>query len=287
MLITLLLLGPPAWGQVPQQTAVTSTDPAPSLEQERASLERLRENNLSLSRDIAGRLSGLQAQDVDLPMVEQARVEVEAARLQEEELQAQLAAARERIDSLQKSLFELQGQEQLLQNPARDDEDSAQRAQQLQALGRSLAQRRDELEQAQQQRDILQEHLRLVQQRLALLKQWQAQVDTLYRRQQELSRQQAQQALAEALQQQRQAHLARAVVLAQKLAKQRDGLSEARQQRLETEIRILEEKADLLQLQIRLAKLDNDLQDLAALAEAVAADSQALGAALVRLRSLR
>jgi chromosome segregation ATPase len=116
-----------------------------TLEANRVAIERMREELLAQSTEISRRLASLQVGDVTEAIVEQAQVDTEAARLRQQELQAEIAGTERRIKELEQSIRDLEAREQLLRNPARAEEDVATRAEQLERTRQALAELRSEL----------------------------------------------------------------------------------------------------------------------------------------------
>ncbi len=238
-----------------------------TLEEERRAIERLREEVTAQATELARQLETIQPEAVNAALVEQARLDVESAQLRRDELQVEVANAERRIKEVERTLRELEAQEQLLRNPARPGEDPVSRAEQLGRLQRRLDQQRAELELERGHLTNLGARLELVRQRLGLLQQWQSRLDEIYRRVQERSLREAQEDIEGRLQRERQTQLNRASALTRRLETDRDTLSPARRSRLETEIRVAEERANLLQAEIRLVGIDNVLSRLEALLE--------------------
>lgn len=258
-----------------------------ALEENRVAIERMREELLAQSTEISRRLATLQVGDVTEAMVEQARVDTKAARLRQQELQAEIAGTERRIKELEQSIRDLEAREQLLRNPARAEEDAATRAEQLERTRQALAELRSESMLENQHLENLRNRLELVAMRLSLAEQWQSRVEDFYQIQQEQIRREVQEDLESRLQRQRQTYLDRAAELSQRLERERDTLSPARQRRLETEIKAVEERANLIQLSIRLADIDNTLTGLDTLADKAGAKPNEIREGLRQLRNIR
>jgi potassium efflux system protein len=297
--LILLLSCVAALTAVAQETLVNPIDPLKAAEQhnarrralaeEAAAIERLRQEVRFLRTEQAARLESLPAEQLTEAAVEQARLDVNAMRLLQADLQAGVVGSERRIKDLEQVIRTLEGREQLLQNPAKNETEGANRAEQLRLTQQALAQTRVDLELERQQSDILRDRLELMALRLPLAEQWQAELDKRYRLQEELNRQEAQADLLRRLERERQAHRERAEELRRRLERETNKLSGERRLWLETSIQGAEDKSNLLQLNIRLAKTDDEIKQLTALAEPAQPETKLadLRHGLDQLRSLR
>ena len=178
-----------------------------TLAEHQAAIEQLRQEIATLNAEQPGRLQNLQGDAVTPAMVEQARLDTEAIRLKQEDLQTNIASAKRQIGLLEQAILALEAQEQLLKNPAKDSAEPSNRLEQLARIGEALEQRRVDLDLEQANLKNLEEWLALTGQRQALATQWRARLEELYLRQQAQGRQEAQQDRAARLEREQQAQL--------------------------------------------------------------------------------
>lgn len=273
--------------QDPIKTVEQQTARRQILEEERANIERVRQELRALSEEIPRRLNKLELGGVTEVMLEQARVDVSSAKLRLEDLQVDLANTERRIKELEQSIRDLEAREQLLRNPAKGEVDSALRAEQLERTIQRLAQQRTELELERLHRENLRNRIELASTRLNLLSQWLAGVEEVYRLQQEQVRREALEDLEQRLQKEQQAYLDQAEELSQRLERERETLSEARRRLLETRIQSAEERAKLYQLDIRLSHIGNELARLEDLTDKADPQPKELQEGLDQLRDLQ
>lgn len=271
----------------PVKTAEQLAARRQALEEEKANIERIRQELRALSEEMPRRIAELEVGDVTEVMLEQARVDVSSAKLRLEDLQVDLANAERRIKELEQSIRDLEAREQLLRNPAKEEVDSALRTEQLQRTTQALAQQRTELEMERLHRENLRKRIELASTRLNLFSQWLNRVEEVYRLQQEQLRREAQEDLEQRLKKEQQAYLERAAELTQRLEQERGTISEARRRLLETSIQSAEERAKLYELDIRLSRISNDLARLKDLTDKAEPSSKELQDGLDQLRALR
>lgn len=258
-----------------------------TLAEHQAAIEQLRQEIATLNAEQPGRLQNLQGDAVTPAMVEQARLDTEAIRLKQEDLQTNIASAKRQIGLLEQAILALEAQEQLLKNPAKDSAEPSNRLEQLARIGEALEQRRVDLDLEQANLKNLEEWLALTGQRQALATQWRARLEELYLRQQAQGRQEAQQDRAARLEREQQAQLNQAGELRARLQQQGEKLSTAQRALLESEIQAAEERAKLLRWDIRLAAIDDELANWEGLADSRDADSRRIQEGLRQLLALR
>lgn len=251
----------------PAITAVQLETRRAAIAEEEAAIERVREELRALGADLQRLTEAAPDGGLSEDMVKQAEVDREAARLRRDDLAAEITATDNRILELERLIRELESREQLLRNPAKDQAEGANRVQQLQAVQETLALRRDELALERRHLANVRTRLLLADQRLDLLGQRQDRLRTLYQQQQEQSRREAQESLTERLQRQARQYQEQAAILTERLARERDSLSEVERYRLETQAQIAEDRARLNQLDIRLAAITRTLADTDSLLE--------------------
>jgi potassium efflux system protein len=293
LLLTLFLTAGVALAQNPPPPAAPDTSKAAeqqsqrsqTLAEDRAAIERLRQEVSTLSADMPGKLQALQGSQVDETMVEQAKLETRSLRLQQEDLQTSIANAERQIEVLQQSLRELEAREQLLKNPAKEEAEGAERLKELEQTRQTLAQQRSDLELEKENLAKLQERLELTTQRLSLAQQWQSRVEELFLQQAEQSRQEAQQDMNARLEKELQTQLDKAADWRAKLDREGQKLSQAQRLLLETRIQSAEESAKLVRLDIRLARIADELAHWRDLASASDVEPRQLQEGLKQLAS--
>ncbi|MEZ5584506.1 MAG: hypothetical protein R3F37_18640 [Candidatus Competibacteraceae bacterium] len=250
-----LLLG--GWISVWAQDAPLSAAPAderadnssPAGSQEQATIAEERQQLLAREAELTGQLQALQSRSVDQPMVDEAQADVDTARLRQDDLQAEISSAERRIGKFKEQIKALEAREQLLQNPARQDELSSEaRSEQLRLTRQTLADQRMGLEQEVMHLQNLRQKLELAAQRLALLQQWLAGVADEYNRQLALGLEEDRKSAQTRLQQRLQEYRAQADSLARRLKEQGDSLSDFHRLRLKSELLVAEEQVKLAQL---------------------------------------
>jgi potassium-dependent mechanosensitive channel len=258
-----------------------------ALEEDRAAIERVRQELRVLSEELPRRLADLRVGQLTEIMLEQARVDADSARLRREDLQLEIANTERRIRETEQEIRDLDGRQQLLRAQAAADTEAPARAEQLERTAQILARRRAELDLERLHLDNLRTRSELAAARLTLTGQILARAEEIYRLQQERSLREAQEDLEKRLRQQQQAHLDRAAELAQRLERERDTSPEVRLRLLETGIQSAEEQAKLIQLDIRLTQVANDLARLETLGEEPATPPKELHEALPQIRQLQ
>lgn len=280
-----------------QEEPVVAPDPAQAAEQQKtqrqlvaedkAAIERQRQELQALSVELPKKMEALQVGQLSEGVVDQARIDADAAQLRLESLQANISESERQIKELEQSIRELEAQEQLLQNPAKEVAEGVQRGKQLEETRQTLSQQRTELELEKQNLVNLRNRLELANLRKSLADQWLSRVEEIYRTQQEQSRQQAQKDLAVRLEKEQQAYLNQAAELQRQLDQQGDSLSEAQRRLLQTRIQAVETRAKLVQQQLRLANIDNDLVRLKALADQTDVQPKKLQEGLNQIKALQ
>lgn len=249
----------------PETSVIAPVDPAKVTEQQttrRQALEQEQEIIASSRQELQAQLAtlprqleSLQPEQINEALVEQAGVDAQSARLRQESALTERDNAERRINELRKAIVDLEAREQLLRNPATDSADSvADRAGQLQQTQQRLAQQRIDLELENLHLTNLHNQIDAARLRLNLATQWQEQIERAYRQIQERARLDTQAELVTRLQTDQSALQNQANLLKQRLAQERGMLSLADWQRLETELRTVDEQVNLLNLDRQLAE---------------------------------
>ena len=268
---------------VEQQTARRQ-----ALERDRETVERTRQNLQTQIADLPWQMESLRPEQIGEALVEQTAVDVKSALLHQETAATELNNAERRIQELQRTITDLEAREQLLKNPAKDVTDGvSDRAAQLQQTSQMLAQQRAELELELLNLANLRAQGEVAKLRLNLATQWQERVERLYRQQQEQSRQDAQAELISRLQTDLTGLQNRADALKQRLVQERSVLPVAAWQRLETELRTLEEQINLRTQDRYLAEVSATLARLNDLLKKTEASPAELQQALEQLETAR
>jgi potassium efflux system protein len=237
---------------------------------------------------LPGLLQDLQTRAADDALLDQARADVETARLRQTDAQTAIESTAAAIEKLEERIREQETREQLLRNPARQDElAGADRAAQLQQTRAELAEQRVALQLEQQRLENLRHRLDLAGQRLALAERWLAGVTDAYQRQRARRLEEDQQDESTRLQQQLERYLEQADALRRRLERTGRNLSATHQRRLAAELRAADERAQLTQWDINLFATQSALNHLGILAEQAGADREALRQGQRQLASLR
>ncbi len=258
-----------------------------TLAEHRLAIEQLRGEIARLNTEQPARIQALSSEAVTATLVEQARLDNDALRLKQEELQTSIEGAKRQIRTLQQTIPALEAQEQLLKNPAKDSPEIGNRAEQLAQLRVMLEQSRTDLQLEQESLKTLEEWLALVEQRQTLAGQWHARLEEIHLQQQAQGRQEARMDLTLRLEREQQAQIGKAEELRARLQQQSEGLSAAQRALLEAEIQAAEERAKLLRWNIRLAAIEDELANWEGLADARDADSRRTQEGLRALTTLR
>ena len=301
--LTLLLLllscagSGPGWAQDSLTLSALPTDPLKAIErqdatrqtlaEQRLSIEQLRQEITQITAEQPAKLQALSSETISAAMVEQARIDSDAIRLKQEELQTNIENAKRQIKALQQTIPALEAQEQLLKNPAKDSLEIGDRSEQLAQLRMALEQRRTDLQLEQDNLKSLEEWLTLVEQRRTLAGQWRARLEAIHLQQQAQGRQDARQDLAVRLEREQQAQLGKAEELRARLQQQGEKLSVAQRTLLEIEIQAAEERAKLLRWDTRLAAIEDELANWKGLADAKGTDLHRIQEGVRQLTVLR
>ncbi|MDQ5910568.1 MAG: potassium-dependent mechanosensitive channel [Pseudomonadota bacterium] len=278
----------------PDASIVASADPAKvveqqaarrqGLEKDRETIEDSRQNLQTQIADLPEQMESLRPEQINEALVEQTTLDVKSALLHQETAATELSNAERRIQELQKVIADLEAREQLLKNPAKDAVDgAADRAAQLEKTSQLLGQQRAELELESFNLANLRAQSETAKLRLTLVTQWQERVERMYRQRQEQSRQDAQAELISRLQTDLATLQDRANTVKQRLARERGALSLAAWQRLETELRTLDEHINLRTQDRSLAEIGATLARLNDLLKKTEAPSAELERALKQL----
>lgn len=249
----------------PDASLIAPVDPARIAEQQTARRQALQQEGEAIASSrqelqaqlaaLPRQLENLQAEQINQALVEQAEVDAQSARLRQESVLTERDNAQSRINELRKTIVELEAREQLLKNPATDAADAiADRAGQLQQTQQRLAQLRTDLELENLNLTNLRNQIEVAQMRYKLAIQWQEQVERAHRQIQERTRLDNQAELVTRLQTDQSDLQNQANALKQRLTQERDLLSLAAWQRLETELRTLDGRINLLNLDRQLAE---------------------------------
>ncbi len=254
-LVPLLLLTVGAYaqeGQAPlppvdlQKAAEQLQTLGQAVADDKVHIEQLRQEVDTLSTQQPGKAQALQVGQVTAMMVEQAKLDSGSIQLRQESVQAATTAVERRIGTLKQTIQQLEGQEQLLKNPAKETTEGGNRLEQLQSTSATLNQQRAELKLQQQNWMNLQELAELLVQRGKLAGQWQTRIEEIYRLQEEQSRREQREDRAKQLQQELQGQLNKVNELRAQLGQQGESLTVAGRGWLETRIQDAEERAVLL-----------------------------------------
>ncbi len=258
-----------------------------SLEEERATLERNRQEVRALAADQPRLIGELKQTAVTEAQVEQARVDASSARLRQEDLRVDTANSERRIKAMEQTVRDFETREQLLKNPAQNGTAGVvDRTAELEATRREIEQQRAELVLERQHLEYLQGLIESHGQRLALAQQWLAAVQDAYRQQQDVTRREAQVDLEQRLQRAQQAETDKVTALAERLERERERLPEASRKLLETGIQAASERAKLLAQEIRIARIDTEIAQLRTLSELSGMSSRELAEGADKVRSL-
>lgn len=288
----------PAWAQDSLTLSALPADPLKTAERQNAvrqtlakqrlAIAQLREEIARLTVEQPAKMQALSSgETVSAALVEQARLDSDAIRLKQEELQTGIDGAKRQIKGLQQAIPALEAQEQLLKNPAKDSPEVGNRAEQLAQLRMALEQHRADLQLEQDELKNLEEWLALLDQRRTLAAQWRARLEEIHLQRQAQGRQEARQDLAARLEREQQAQLGKADTLRARLQQQGEKLSVAQRALLEVEIQAAEERAKLLRWDIRLAAIEDELANWEGLAEAKDADLRRIQEGVRQLTVLR
>lgn len=258
-----------------------------TLATQRQAIDQLRQEIVQLNAEQPIRLLTVASETISTAQMEQARLDSDAIRLKQEELQTGIDAAKRQIKALRQAIPNLEAQEQLLKNPAKDSPEIGNRIEQLAQLRMTLEQRRIDLQLEQDSLKNLEEWLALLDQRQTLATQWRARLEEVYLQQQAQQRQEAQQDFAARLEGEQQKQLSKAEELRTRLQQQGEKLSEAQRTLLETEIQATEERAKLLRWDIRQAAIGDELTTWEGVIESKDANPRRLQEGIRRLTALR
>lgn len=265
LFIIVLLISAASNAAQPEAVLVTPTDPVRTIEQQnarRAALEQERDSIASSHQelenqlnDLPRQLESLQPKQITEALVEQAAVDLQSARLRLEGALTEQQNAERRITEFGKGIAELEAREQLLKNPVPDPLSSKEdRVAQLQRTQQRLAQQRIDLELETLNLSNLRNQIELAKMRVKFAESWHEQLERIYRRIQEQTRLDTQVELVTRLQTDQSSLQDRANALKQRLAQERGTMSLAAWQRLEAELRTVDERINLLNVDRQLAE---------------------------------
>lgn len=297
LIISLLLCGllvlpvqgqePPVAPLDPLKAAEQLNTRRQALEKEKTATEQLRKQISDMQEEWPARLEALKTEKLTDALVEKARLEVQGAQLAQQDLTVKIEAVPSRIKELEAAIAAGQKREQLLLIPPKEETDSRERTAQLELIRRDIEQKQAELELEQQNLDNLRAQAEPLSQLTVLREQWLSRLEGLYRFQEEQTRREAHEDLAQRLRQEAQFHADRAAQLRQRLEQERDTLTEAGRRLLETRISIAEGRGKMTETTIRLSAIGNDLQRLQILADNAMAPSDAVQKGLAQVRALK
>jgi potassium efflux system protein len=255
-------------------------------EAQSAIIERSRAELEELSKSLPRRIAELRHSPVTQRMVEQARLDAEAAELHRDSLGLDRADAARRIKRLEKSVRELEARVQWLENPARGQAEAATRALELSQTRRDLAEQRRALDAEEKRRDNLDKRLEVAELRRSLAHDWRAAVEEAYYARLEQQQLVARAARERVLQREQQTYLGRAAKLRERLAREAEQLGGEERLLLEMSIKVAEGRARLVHHDMRLAGIDVDLERMKLLARRSGAKPRLLQGALREIDSL-
>lgn len=256
------------------------------LARDRAAIEGLRRELETFRSEVTTKADVLQVGRVARSLLDKAKLDVGAIRLQQDDLREQVANAQRRVEELEAAMRALHSDEQLLQNPAVNSGDEASRSEQLAVTNLALRNHEINLEFEHQHLMNAKSRLEIGNERLAVAEEWLGRVEQTYRLQERQARQEESQDRIAELQQTLRNHRDRAATLMQHLDREREQLSEDARLALEQALQHVEEQAQLVELDIRLIQSDTTLDDLRDLIEDKAAKPQAINKGLATLATL-
>jgi len=255
------------------------------LEEEAEAIARERETQRRYARDLAERGSRLTPGDVTAESLRQLQRELEVTQLRSEDLRIAIGNTERRIQELRQSIRNLEARVQLLRNPAQSDEVEGDRAQLLAQAEADLVRTRESLELEELQLRNLRERVAINNERIRIVNELLQNRTALFNQRLETERRQAQDTLAGQLRQRQRELLDEILPLQERLARAED-LSPGERQLLLTRLRDAEERASLLQLDIRLAVLAAELQAPGNLLEQELVELRQLEAARNQLQAI-
>ncbi len=226
------------------------------LEEEQAALARAKAELEARRETVQKRLKDLDALKITPILLEQARLDVEAARTQLESIKLDQASSQRTLKDLEDAVTSLEEQLKELQG-AQEEETQARIA----SLREQLAEKRALLELERQHREHLKTAYTLAQERLALAKRWYASLKEEFERRQAETRKATLEEVQLKLQKEQQAWIERAAALRKRL----EGAKAEQRPLLETQVLMAEERAKLAQLKLKLARAESRLKDLEAI----------------------
>ncbi len=240
--------------------AAESDSPAASPPSANSTLMQLEQRLQTLTQRMSEPLRNVTRDQID-----QAQLDADSAALQHQTTRTDLAATEKRIKELGQAIHTLETQEQALRTTPLLDE--VRHAQQLEQLQTDLNKYRNELSQEKQRLQELQEQLKQTARYRALIREWLTQIEEQYRIEQEQQRRQTHAHYQQRLQEQIDAYRTQATHIQQQLsAEDRQILSTARRQFLETQWRILEVRIRLLEEERRWSDIEDTLARFAQVA---------------------
>ena len=236
LFIIIFLLSAASSAAQPEPAVITPTDPVRTVEQQNARRTALQQESASIAsnqrelenqlNDLPRQLESLQPKQITQTLVEQAAVDLQAARLRLEGALTEQQNAERRITDLGKGIAELEAREQLLKNPVVDPLTSKEdRAEQLQRTQQRLAQQQVDLELESLSLTNLRNQIELAKMRVKIASQWHEQIERSYRRIQEQTRLDTQVELVSRLQTDQVSLQDRANAIKQRLAQERGTMS--------------------------------------------------------------
>ncbi|MCP5423934.1 MAG: mechanosensitive ion channel [Gammaproteobacteria bacterium] len=278
---------PPDDPVVVQDDTLPASEQQQTLNEEKDAIAQEQKELDSREAGLPQQIQDLQNREIDDALLDQARSDAETARLRYADYQTAIKSATATLEKLKSRVKELETREQLLQNPARQDQLTGDdRAAQLQQTSADLVDQRAALQNEQRRLENLQQRLDLATRRQKLAEDWQAAVAEAYQRQRAQRLAENQKDELSRLQQQLQDYLEQADALRQRLDQSGDSLSEARRRRLAAQLRNAEERAQLAQLDINLFSTQSALNQLDILVEQTGASRMELQNGMQQLDSL-
>ncbi|MBF0382790.1 MAG: mechanosensitive ion channel [Magnetococcales bacterium] len=229
-----------------------------SLEEARTFLAQTKQNIEIITNEQKNRLSVLRADDVDINLIEQSRLDLEAAHMGVESTDVDLQGLANIIKMEETAIQQLQRQIQILKSATGDNADAARR-EQLPTLEMELTNKEKLLDLERARLDLLQQLLKVAQQRERLASEWSGILQNHFNVQQRRS-------LKEALEQIRSRFQEKIKEQQEKIAEwqnERGSLvgdsteTVGKRQLIEWRIHLAEERVRLYQMEIRVAGLRN------------------------------
>jgi potassium efflux system protein len=262
------------------------------LEDESAALDASRAGIEARRTEIQRLRSGQDQRPVDAAMVDEARLALDSARVQQESARLDAVAAERRVSDLQGSIQRQDDQLKSLRSGGGGDQSPATREEAIATAEAALRNLQNQLALQRQQLDNLNQRADLARQRQTLAEEWYSLLQERYLSQQERSRKQALEDFEQRLAKAQEEQMARANKLREQLRQLPAEGKESERLLLEGQIQEVEEGVYLLQLQLKgerlrtlVGNLEQALPDLDVSGEVLDTARTDLGARLGELRT--